>query len=101
MRNDGSELSQQMDNIFSRVRKTDTSREGVRELYSLMQQNPTLDITPWLNDCSTPFQGFLQRQLASLAQAETNASNRHADPASADTMQSIRDRMLKIRKKAL
>eukprot|EP01060_Flectonema_neradi_P038783 TRINITY_DN825_c0_g1_i2.p1 TRINITY_DN825_c0_g1~~TRINITY_DN825_c0_g1_i2.p1 ORF type:complete len:708 (+),score=115.35 TRINITY_DN825_c0_g1_i2:397-2520(+) len=100
-RNDGSQLSQQMDVIFSRVRKTDTSREGVRELYSLMQRNPTLDITPWLNDCSTPFQGFLQRQLASLAQAEANASNRQSDQASADTMQSIRERMLKIRNKAI
>ncbi|KAJ9448090.1 Protein MOR1 [Diplonema papillatum] len=96
------ELASQLDGIFARVRKTDTSREGVRELYNLMQGNPTLDITPWLSECSAPFQGFLQRQLQQHQQQQQQAQQRADDAryAAADTtssMQSIRERMIRVR----
>ena len=115
--NVSSGFSKKMDEIFLRVRKTDTSREGVRELYLLMQANPTLDITPWLTECSAPFQGFLQRQLSAHAaaeregasaptsgnnslassQASLNASQPLARTYSGDSMTTLRERMNKVR----
>eukprot|EP01061_Rhynchopus_euleeides_P014754 TRINITY_DN25445_c0_g2_i1.p1 TRINITY_DN25445_c0_g2~~TRINITY_DN25445_c0_g2_i1.p1 ORF type:complete len:1568 (+),score=623.16 TRINITY_DN25445_c0_g2_i1:361-4704(+) len=100
------ELCAKMDEIFLRVRKTDTSREGVKELYLLMQSNPTLDITPWLSECSAPFQGFLQRQLAALASADRPEASSLASSASSmnsanlsgsGSLPSLRERMERVR----
>eukprot|EP01059_Diplonema_ambulator_P008174 TRINITY_DN17713_c0_g1_i1.p1 TRINITY_DN17713_c0_g1~~TRINITY_DN17713_c0_g1_i1.p1 ORF type:complete len:1567 (+),score=623.57 TRINITY_DN17713_c0_g1_i1:37-4737(+) len=92
------EIASQMDVIFSRVRKTDTSREGVAELYALMQANPTLDISPWLSECSVPFQAFLQRQLAAHAAHQAPSSTAQQKSAAAhESMAAIRERMAKMR----
>ena len=92
------ELAQQMDEIFLRVRKTETFRDGVRELYVLMHRNPSLDITPWLAECSAPFQGLLQRQLAAHASAQqTGAEAPSTAPLSNSSMTSIRERMERVR----
>ncbi len=72
----------ELDSIFRRLLKTDTTAGALKELYAFMNAHPNVDVQPYILRTSTPFQGYIERGLKSIRLAAENNLQTPAKPKS-------------------
>ena len=54
--------------IFERIRDTQTTHQGLEELYDFKESHPEINIATAMEDRTRFFQGYIQRGLKSIGQ---------------------------------
>ena len=54
--------------IFERIRNTESTHQGLEELYDFKQSHPEVSLAAMMEDRTRFFQGYIQRGLKSIEQ---------------------------------
>lgn len=61
--------------IFKKVEVSETSKQGIVDLYWALKDNPDLDIEPWLKRMNRLFRDYVERGLANLRNSSEGYEN--------------------------
>nr|CAG4714912.1 unnamed protein product [Naegleria fowleri] len=65
-------IQDELSEIFNLISNKDSTHSGLYKLYEFKKSHPTVSINTHLSKCSEPFQQYIHRQLAKIAQYEAS-----------------------------
>ncbi|KAG2373279.1 hypothetical protein C9374_012268 [Naegleria lovaniensis] len=80
-------IQDELTEIFNLISNKDSTHSGLYKLYEFKKTHPSVSINTHLSKCSEPFQQYIHRQLAKIAQYEASKQDATSRSVSTTTLQ--------------
>lgn len=79
----------QVSSIFKLISEKDTAKQGLLKLHEFKEQNPDVDINPFLRGASAYFQQYINDGLAEIQRMSQNNTNNNNNTNANNTKQDV------------